>query len=139
MKAILLLSLALMLSAFDTQTAARIFDKIFHAMISQENITVYTVSDTYSEVVIHAPTLHLSGSCKDADIILVDDIREVPAKCNEKLLFTTSYAVFKKMDNAVGAFYWDRGHITIKFSKSRLFKHNITLPENFNKYIMEKL
>ena len=25
-----------------------------------------------------------------------------------------------KLENAVGAFYWDKGHITIKFSKPRL-------------------
>ena len=138
MKTILLLSLALALSAFDSITAAKIFDKIFHAMISKENIVVYTVNDAYKEVVISAPRLHLGDRCNDADIILVDDFDEIPKGCSDKVFFSTSYPVFKDTDNAVGAFYWERGHITIKFSKRRLLDRNITLPENFSKYIVEK-
>lgn len=138
MKTLLILFLALVLSAFDSVTAVKIFDKLFMAMINKQNITVYTSSETYQDVINNSFYLHLNDDCMYADIILVDSMKEIPKECEEKLFFTTSYLVFKEFDNAVGAFYWDRGHISIKFSKSRLDKHNIKLPDTFKKYILEK-
>ncbi len=138
MKILLIISLAIVLSAFDTITAAKIFDKIFHGMISKEYIAVYSSNKIYREVILSATSLHLSDSCKDADIVLIDNLSEIPKECKDKILFSTSYLAFKKFDNAVGAFYWDRGHISIKFLKSRLDKHKIKLPNTFKKYMMKE-
>jgi len=139
MKILLILSLALELLAFDSATASKIFDKIFHAIVLKKSISVYTVNETYKEVIVNAPDLFLTNSYKEADIILVDDFSEIPKGTKEKLLFSTSYPVFKKIDNVVGAFYWDRGHIKIEFSKKRLFNHKISLPDSFDKYVKDDL
>ena len=138
MKTLLILLLASVLSAFDTITAAKIFDKIFQAMTDKQQVKVYSSNEMYKEVVISAPSLNLVSSCKEADIILIDSMKEIPKECKEKLFFTTSNFVFKKFDNAVGAFYCDRGHISIKFSESRLDNHNVKLPNSFKKYISKE-
>ncbi|MEN8304358.1 MAG: hypothetical protein ABFQ64_09825, partial [Campylobacterota bacterium] len=85
-----------------------------------------------------APSLRLIESCKEADIVLVDSMKEIPKECEEKLFFTTSRRVFEEFDNAVGAFYWDRGHITIKFMEPRLNRHNVKLPQTFYKYVVKE-
>ena len=141
MRVILLLLLAAELFSFDSATASKIFDKIFHALIAKEKISVYSVNTTYRDVLANAPGLYLSTDCMEADIVLVDDFNEIPPGelgC-EKPLFATSYPVYKRTKSAVGAFYWDRGRIKIEFSKSRLRDHNMTLPENFKKYISDDL
>ena len=138
MKTLLILFLPLLLSAFDNITAGKIFDKIFQAMIDKPQVKIYSSNDIYKKVVITASSLTLTESCKDADIILVDSMKEIPKECEEKMFFTTSNRVFKNFDNAVGAFYWDRGHIRIKFLQSRLDNYNLKLPDTFNKYIEEE-
>jgi len=138
-KLFLFLILVLELSAFDSKTASKIFDKIFHAMINKEKISVYTTSDVYQEVITNSPHLQLSSSLKTADIILVNNLNEVPKNSNQYLLFTTSYLVYKENENTVGAFYWDRGHISIEFSRKRLLAKKIKLPNSFNKYIKDDL
>jgi len=133
----LLLNTALL--AFDSMTASKIFDKIFSALIPKENICVYTLSPMYTEVIENASSLSLCTKLKKADIILVDSFDEVPKGSEKMVLFATSYRVYKKEKSAVGAFYWDRGHVKIKFSQQRLNDKNITLPKAFNKYIMDEL
>ena len=108
-------------------------------MINKEKISVYTTSDVYQEVITNSPHLQLSSSLKTADIILVNNLNEVPKNSNQYLLFTTSYLVYKENENTVGAFYWDRGHISIEFSRKRLLDKKIKLPNSFNKYIKDDL
>ena len=138
MKTLLILFLPLLLSAFDNITAGKIFDKIFQAMADKPQVKIYSSNDIYKKVVITAPSLTLAESCKEADIILVNSMKEIPKECEGKVFFTTSNRVFENFDNAVGAFYWDRGHIRIKFLQSRLDNHNLKLPDTFNKYIEEE-
>ncbi len=131
----LILLLSISLQAFDSGTAAKIFEKIFVAMLHKESIQVYTGNEAYSKVIYLAPSLSVTGDFKAADIILVDDFDEIPQGSEGMLMFSTSYPVYKEVDDAVGAFYWDRGRIKIEFSKERLKAKKITLPDTFNKYV----
>jgi len=136
-KLFLVLLLAVNLFSFDSQTASKIFDKIFHAMLKKNEITVYTSNDMYKEVIKDAPRLKLSSNYKTADIILVNNFKEIPEGSSKMLLFATSYPVFRDTKNVVGAFYWDRGHIKIEFSLKRLLEKDIMLPSSFGKYIKD--
>lgn len=139
MRFLLLLCLSLKLIAFDSASASKIFDKIFHAMIDKETISVYTSNKVYTEVVLNAKNLSLSTDYTKADIILIDSFLEIPKNSDNMLLFTTSFPVLRDKENVVGAFYWDRGRIKIEFIRPRLLKHNIKLPESFKKYVKEEL
>ena len=136
-RVLLLILFVIPLLAFDSKTASMIFDKIFHAMIHKESIHVYTQNNIYKKVIDNALNLHLENDFNYADIILVDNISELPQTDKKLLIFTTSYPVFQKHKDAVGAFYWEYGHVKIEFSKTRLHKHNIQLPKSFYKYIKD--
>jgi len=125
------------LVAFDRATASKIFDKIFHAMLNKKEITVYTMDREYQDVIMDAPELYLCTLVSKADIILVNKLSEVPKGSANRLLFATSYLVYKENRDAVGAFYWDRGHIKIEFSRQRLLEKSIRLPQSFDKYIKD--
>jgi len=139
MKILFVLLLSINIFAFDGASASKIFDKIFHAMIDKEVILVYTSNEVYKEVIINAENLSLSKVFKEADIILVDSLKEIPKGSEDGLFFTTSYPVLRENDNVVGAFYWDKGHIKIEFLEKRLLKKEISLPDSFSKYIKESL
>lgn len=130
--------LSVQLLAFDTTTAAKIFDKIFDAMFTQKSIVVYTVNKEYQDVVVAATSLQLSKSPELADIILVDSKYEVP-KGNNYIIFTTDSSVFKRNENAVGAFYWEHGRPKIIFLQSRLNTKGITLSDAFQRYIVKEI
>jgi hypothetical protein len=140
LKSLLLLCVLIFeLFAFDSVTASKIFDKIFHAMINKEKLSVYTKTKIYQDVILDSEHLQLSSSAETADIILVSHLNEIPKNSNKYLLFSTSYLVYENNENTVGAFYWDRGHIKIEFSRKRLQNKKIKLPNSFNKYIKDDL
>ena len=130
--------LSAQLLAFDTETAAKIFDKIFTAMYIQKPIAVYTVSEKYQDVVVTATSLQLSKNPKLADIVLVDSKYEIPKEGNH-IIFTTDPSVFKRNENAVGAFYWEHGRPKIIFLQSRLKTKGITITNAFQRYIVREI
>jgi len=136
---LLLILLALELFSFDSETASKIFDKIFVSMLKKENIKVYTSNDIYKDVIKNSSNLKLCIDYTKADIILVNGFNEIPKDSNERLLFATSYPVFRDKKNVVGAFYWNRGHIKIEFSLKRLNKYDLTLPASFSRYIKDDI
>ena len=130
--------LSAQLLAFDTATAAKIFDKIFLAMYTQKPIVVYTVSKRYQAVIEVATSLQLSKNPRLADIVLVDAKHEIPEEGNY-VIFTTDPSVFKKNESAVGAFYWEHGRPKIIFLQSRLKDKGITLSDAFQRYIVREI
>ena len=139
MKQLLLtLLLSVQLLAFDTATAAKIFEKILTAMQMQTPIATYTSNSEYQQVIEMAPSLSLVKNPNAADIILVDSFAEIP-KDNTKIIFTTNASVFKKNENAVGAFYWEHGRPKIIFLKHRLNAKDITISKSFQRYVTKDL
>ena len=138
MKILLILSITIILSAFDNVTAAKIFNKIFLDMLQKQEINVYTNDKVYLDVIEKAENLSVSNSCETADIVLITQADTVSNTCKEKPAFATSKKAFKTFDDAVGSFYWDRGHIKIKFSKNRLEKFNIRLSSSYDKYYIKE-
>jgi len=129
--------LSVQLLGFDTETAAKIFDKIFTAIYAQKPIAIYTVSKKYQDVIRIAPSLQLDKSPSQANIVLVDSKHEVPK--GNHIIFTTNPSVFKKNENAVGAFYWEHGRPKIIFLQSRLKAKGITLSDAFERYIVREI
>lgn len=107
-------------------------------MYAQQPIVVYTVSKQYQDVVVAATSLQLSKNPKLADIVLVDAKHEIPKEGNY-VIFTTDPSVFKRNENAVGAFYWEHGRPKIIFLQSRLKAKGITLSDAFQRYIVREI
>jgi len=132
------LILTVQVLAFDTPTAAKIFNKIFNEMSMQTPIRVYCINAKYQKVIQLAKDLKLEKNVTFADIVLVDALSEIP-KGKHPIIFTTNLSVFRKNTHAIGAFYWEHGRPKIVFLQSRLQKHNITLSKSFQRYIVKEL
>lgn len=107
-------------------------------MQMQTPIATYTSNSEYQQVIEMAPSLSLVKNPNAADIILVDSFAEIP-KDNTKIIFTTNASVFKKNENAVGAFYWEHGRPKIIFLKHRLNAKDITISKSFQRYVTKDL
>ncbi len=120
--------------AFDTSMAAKIYDKLFLAVIQKERVAVYTVDKAYFEVIEQAPDLYLVEGPEQADIALVNHKEDLPST-TYPLIFTTDIRIYEEHLSTIGIFYWDHGRPKIIFSKERLRAFNITLHEQWSKYV----
>jgi hypothetical protein len=140
MKILAALLVSLQLFAFDTQSAALIFEKLFHAISHKKEIKVYTDSAQYIEVIGYAKTLHFVKQSHEADIALLTQSDAAIKEISDKIIvFTTSPQLFSEHSNAVGAFFWHHGRPKILFHQKRLEKHNISLDPSFKKYLVSEL
>lgn len=146
---ILLILLYGHLYALEKESTLKIYHDIFSALSSRGLISVYTNDREYREVFRHSKKIILSKNLEEADIVLITN--EVMLKLvlkrnklnnhlNKKpIYFVTDYKFLGKSVESVGAFYWRKGRSQLLFVKKRLDEQNITLPRDYQKFIIDEL
>ena len=119
--------------ADDCDKRASIFNMLVKSISSKTYPNIYMHKNIKS-LEKNSKDLNLIKVCKDADVVLLSTIKNIPKDCDGKILFGTKYSHLKNK-NVVGAFFWQKGRPNILFYKNRLKKYNIKLPAKFDKYI----
>ena len=120
-------------NAFDIETASKIFDKLFYAVLQKEEIFVFTKDEEYKKVFINSKYLKIVDNPIKCDIILANDKNDLK-NSNNKIVFTNEKELLEEQENVIGAFYWNKGKPEIVFMKERIEKNNLKLQEGFEKY-----
>jgi len=125
------------------------YHQIFSAMVSKPIMNVYTEDKEYKKVFAYSKRMVLSKVPEKSDVILITDesmllkiMREKPwsREGGEKpVLFVTDYRLLKVSFDVVGAFYWRKGRSQLLFIKNRLNAYNITLPEEYEDFMVDEL
>jgi len=126
------------LCAYDSKTAAIIYEKIFRSFSSDKEIEIFTKSEFFSEIFKYSDKLRRVDTPLKADITVVTNVDEIPENRSIRL-FATDVTLIKKSPSVIGAFYWDHGRPKIVFVGSRLKHYNIDLDPYFKKYIQDEL
>lgn len=121
------------LFANDQAFASKIFNEVVHAVVKKAEVKVY-IHENIDSLERFPGRLHITHSCKDADIVILSDDKDIPIACQSKLLFGTRYKHMKNQD-VIGAFFWQKGRPNILFYKKRLDQHHIELDPKFHKYV----
>ena len=137
------------LNALDTESTLKIYQGIFHALSSKTPINVYTNDKEYRDVFLHSKKIVLSNTLEASDIALVTDERTLKNILYTKnsnrnfdkkpIIFVTNYHFLKISKEIVGAFYWRKGRSQLLFIKNRLKQHNITLPKEYQSFMIDEL
>lgn len=137
------------LNALDTESTLKIYQGIFHALSSKTPINVYTNDKEYRDVFLHSKKIVLSNTLEASDIALVTDERTLKNILYTKnsnrnfdkkpIIFVTNYHFLKISKEIVGAFYWRKGRSQLLFIKNRLKQHNITLPKEYQNFMINEL
>ena len=124
------------LFASDTQLESVIFNKILTAVTAKEHPKVYifTQNDALEK---YPAAVVLAGDCKDADVVILSTLKDLPEACKGKILFGTRYSHLKN-PQVIGAFFWQKGRPNILFYRGRLEKNHIQLDASFEKYIEDE-
>lgn len=137
------------LNALDTESTLKIYQGIFHALSSKTSVNVYVKDKEYRDVFLHSKRIFLSDTLEESDMALVTEERTLKdilyaENTNRDLdkkpiIFVTNYHFLKISEQIVGAFYWRKGRSQLLFIKNRLKQHNITLPEEYQSFMIDEL
>lgn len=137
------------LNALDRESTLKIYHGIFHALSSKTLFSVYTNDKEYRDVFRHSKKISLSAKPGDTDIILITNesaLNEILYTIGENMdmpkkpiIFVSNYQFLKISDEIVGAFYWRKGRSQLLFIKKRLQQHDITLPKEYQKFMIDEL
>lgn len=151
MKKILVLLILLYghIYALDRESTLKIYHQIFSALVHKPSISVYTNDKEYKEVFIHSKRLVLTNDPARSDIVLITNRPALFKTMREQqwmnehddnpVIFVTDYRLLKYSFDIVGAFYWKKGRSQLLFIKNRLDAHNITLPVEYQKFMVDEL
>ncbi|GIT99465.1 hypothetical protein [Sulfurovum sp. TSL1] len=135
------------LFALDSESTLKMYHGIFTALSSKIPITVYIKDKEYRDVFIHSKKIVLSNTVQGSDIALVTDERTLKDILYTKnrnfakkpIIFVTNYHFLKMSEKIVGAFYWRKGRSQLLFIKNRLRQYNITLPKEYQNFMIDEL
>ena len=151
MKKVLLLLILVygQLFALERGSTLKIYHEIFSALSSKKIIFVYTNDKEYRDVFSYSRRIFLTNELKKADIVLITDKKSLKSilfrlKVNtnvskKPILFVTDYHFLKESDDIVGAFYWRKGRSQLLFIKKRLKQYDITLPKEYQGFMIDAL
>jgi len=114
----------------DKNYELQLYEKVLPS-IFQKSLLVYTDD---KNIIKNSKVLKLTSECKKADLLLGDKFDNLPVKCHNKPIFSTSRRGFKNNKNAIGAFYWRKGRPQIKFKLDALKKYNLVLPNALQEF-----
>lgn len=137
------------LYALERESTLKMYHGIFGALSSKTPITVYTNDKEYRDVFLHSKKIVLSNTFEASDIALVTEertLKNIFYTKNSKrdfdkkpIIFVTNYQFLKISEEIVGAFYWRKGRSQLLFIKNRLKQHNITLPKEYQNFMIDEL
>lgn len=121
------------IDASDIKLASSIFNNIISAITYKTKSFVYihTQVDTIEK---YPGNLIRVYDCKEADVVVLSNTKNIPDSCSGKILFGTRYYHMEHND-VVGSFFWQKGRPNILFYQKRLEKYNIRLESDYDKYI----
>ncbi len=132
-KIILTLLLITTLYASDDKKASGILNLIAKDITEKPYPNVYLHTHN-SSLKLYPGNIKIVKDCKEADLVILSTINEIPKECLVKLLFGTRYSHLKNQ-NVIGAFFWQKGRPNILFYQKRLNRNFIKLDSSFDKYI----
>ncbi len=113
----------------------QIMEKISFALLKKTPINILVQDEKDLKLIEGSKMFNQVFSCSNADMILTK-MRNIYRVCHgNPLIFATSYRGFKLSQNAVGAFFYQKGRPNIIFKKDKLEEYKINISEKFKKYI----
>ena len=151
MKKILILLILVygQLFALEKESTLKIYNQIFSSLVSKPVISVYTADKEYKDVFSQSDKIRLVDEASVADIVLITNrptlfkiIKErqwMQQTDDKPILFVTDYRLLKYSLDIVGAFYWRKGRSQLLFIKDRLNQYHISLPQEYQAFMIDKL
>ena len=132
----------------EVNSALAIYTRLFEVLTNKSHFRIYTPNAELRRVFSYSDRIALLEVPDDADVAIVSNDEEMQTlrsrlreKAKEKslLIVTRTYHHFINEPDLIGAFYWSHGRKQFLFREQILKHFGITLPEEFQKFIIDDL
>lgn len=134
----ILLILGLTLNASEKEYATKIIKNLVE-VIDKSNTSVWIDDDSDVTGLLELKQLNVVKTCKNAKVLILSSDKSIPKHCISKPVLVLDYDLLEKHNNAVSAFFWQKGRPNIVFLKKRLQHFSISLPSTYDKYVEEQI
>jgi len=112
-----------------------IIERMLTSVSSSDTINVYAKKQADRDILNVSKQLHVVPSCEEADFILI--YPEQKFVC-EKPAIVFTFQEFRKMSNAIGVFFWQKGRPTLRFSSQRLAHYHLHVKGELSQFVSTK-
>ena len=136
------------LYALERESTLKMYHKLFFTLSPKAIVSVYVNDNEYRKIFSASKRIRLSKEPANADVVLITNLvtlkkvlrQEKNMQTDKKpMLFTTDYRFLERSDDIIGAFYWRKGRSQLLFIKNRLDEHHITLPKEYEDFLVDEL
>jgi len=99
---------------------------------------VYVSDKKIHSFLRHSKKLILTDRCEQADIIISSTLKNDPTCHKDIPAIVLSYRAFKQRNDAIGAFFWQKGRPTIVYYQPRLEHYNLTTDSKVKRYVVKE-
>lgn len=136
--AIVLMNSVMFADVSKEKIEAQIIDKIVVSLFPGQKITVWGETVDQKNMIKQSTKISRVESSSNADLIIVT--KNIPQNLSDNcVIITTEYALLKKDERIIGAFFWQKGRPNLLFLRPRMQKANVNLGHEFDKYIEDEL
>jgi hypothetical protein len=121
----------------EIELESKIVAKIAQDLAGKNDVKVYLSHYNLKEYESYKKFINITNHCIEADMIFLKKHNTLDSTCNKlnKIKLTNSYKQFIEDETIIGAFFWAKARPNIVFSKNRLLKNNIILPQSYDQFI----
>jgi len=132
------------LNAFEPESTLKLYHHLLSSIFNKKSVKVYTEDNEYRKIFLQSKYIKIVLNIKNADFILITTDTMLEKLKDKKLpkniiILTNDYHHMEQLDNILGAFYYRKGRRQFLFLRPRLKEHNITLPLEYDRYIIDEL
>ncbi len=137
----LILSLlsALILSASNINTQVKILEKIVSEISLKEQITIWSDNKDILSQLQKNKKFKTTKYCQNATFVILKDKDHLLKVCNSAHIFVLNYKLLSDIPQSFGALFWKKGRPNIVILESRIKAQNITVSQNLEPYLEEKI
>lgn len=116
----------------------QIIERIVTSLFPNKKITAWGETTDQKNSIRESKKIEEAVNSSNADLIIVS--KNIPQNLSSNsVIITTEYALLKKDERIIGAFFWQKGRPNLLFLRPRMEKANVNLGHEFNKYIEDEL
>ena len=137
---LILLFSALLLYANNTiHPHAKILEKIILEISIEDVVKVWSDNNDILNGLRRQGRLETTIKCEEANIIILDEQKNLTQQCNSKHIFVLHYDLLLKIDTSFGALFWKKGRPNIVIIEPKIKAQSISITKKLEPYLEEKV
>ena len=117
----------------------KILETIISKISYDSDIIVWSDSINILSELKNKSILSTSYNCEEANILVLENVDNLPQECLTKNIFLLDYDLLSKIPKSFGALFWKKGRPNIVILEPRIDAQGIKITKELEPYLEEKV